>query len=110
MQYYLSVEIKDELVSFLAFFTARFSFNESAGFLTASFLLFRSLDMVLLQMGVACRYLHNCLITLLQTYKKVLINNRAEEVKIEQCAHPPASICYRPSKILFGAERILVRR
>ncbi len=68
-EYYLSEAIKDELVSFLAFFAARFSFNESAGFFTASFLLFRSLDMVVLQMGEACIY--NC-ITVLSLYSKAI--------------------------------------
>ena len=82
-QYYLSGAIKDELVSFFAFLAARFSFNESAGFFTASFLLFRSLDMVVLQMGEACIYLHNWPSTLLQTYKNVLIINRTEAVKSE---------------------------
>jgi hypothetical protein len=63
---YLSVAIKEELVSFLAFLAARFSFNERAGFFAVSFLLFRSLDMVVLQMG---KYASIC-ITVIALYSK----------------------------------------
>ncbi len=38
---------------FLAFFAARFSFKVIAGFFIASLLLFRSFDMVILQIGMS---------------------------------------------------------
>ena len=62
---FFSDAIKDELVSFLAFLAARFSFKVRAGFFLASLLLFRSLDMVILQMGEACIYIY---ITVLALY------------------------------------------
>jgi len=42
------------LVSFLAFFAARFSFKDMTGFFMASLLLLRSFDMVILRIKVSC--------------------------------------------------------
>ena len=47
--YFFSGERKVDLVSFLAFFAARFSFKDIAGFFLASLLLLRSLVMVTLR-------------------------------------------------------------
>ena len=67
---FFSDAIKDELVSFLAFLAARFSFKVRVGFFLASFLLFRSLDMVILQMGEACIVIY---ITVLVLYSILII-------------------------------------
>jgi hypothetical protein len=47
--YFFSNGWKEDRVSFLAFFAARFSFNDSTGFLKDSLVALRSFDMVALR-------------------------------------------------------------
>ena len=57
--YFFSAGRKAGLLSFFAFFAARFSFKDMAGFFIPSFLVFRSFDMVILRMRVDWyQYLH----------------------------------------------------